>query len=306
MRKPIQCSLAAGILLVAGVIWLGPVFLPPPVPAPSPPPSESNLPSAAVRPAREKDHVPIPPHAHIRVGGPAPVNAIAETVRHPGNASASAPEFGHSAPGNVPAAPQGRHTLPSADSAPADLWSREPGGLRGVRSATFRLPAELVPNAYTPPEQQTPPNPGNSPSLLRLQEMAQEEKTTEYFLSEPAPEVEQLIHELSPGKVEVGFLIRLPEDLPEFPNALILSQRIPPGWHLTAADPLAESWRERDRVLKWLFMDGDVREQLVTCLLERGPDGAADLEIDAWFNYRLADGSFVEGRPYLETRVESP
>lgn len=112
-------------------------------------------------------------------------------------------------------------------------------------------------------------------------------------------------------QLQVSFAMLLDQD--EFqvkPNGLIVAQQIPPGWHVVDAVPPIEAVDEENRIVKWLFVGDDVRDNTIYSMSMRADEGAVDDwdETRAWFTYRRPDGQAVEVAtvPHPDSAIQTP
>ena len=291
--RPVHCKRMIWFSAVAGLLvlfeWRGGVRPSPLPPVPSLPQearqtegSVLSIPETAGQPARqaasgENSARPRTPPIH-------PVSESAST------ASTPFPEAMEPAP--PPNRTSGPGRPPSADP-PHRSVGVHAGTAPPPQISTISLRDRRVENSLSAPA-------GRTASAPREREPDPSTSTpippVEISAVPPPPEVEQISRHIQSDILEVGFLISLPvEDAP--PNAIILTQRIPDGWRMQAAEPLAETWNNGDRTVKWLFIGTEVKNRLVTALLVREDPAALPELPEAWYSYRLPDGSFQESTP---------
>lgn len=124
----------------------------------------------------------------------------------------------------------------------------------------------------------------------------------------PAATLTQATLQAVPGTLEVGLVVALDPALEAPPNAMIVTQEVPPGWKLENADPAIESFDARTRTAKWLFMGADVRDRVVTAVLVREAETAVDAREAArsTLRYRLPNGSFHDAAPARRISIPAP
>jgi len=121
--------------------------------------------------------------------------------------------------------------------------------------------------------------------------------------------VVQIARQWRDDVLQVSFALLLDAESPEpRPNGVIISQEIPDGWEVVEAKPAVQSVDERNRIVKWLFVDQAVTNNSVYTLSMRVPGrDEGDWNVaQAWYSYRRPDGRFMEAAaiPYRDNDAQ--
>ena len=125
---------------------------------------------------------------------------------------------------------------------------------------------------------------------------------------ESAADFVETTMQAEPDVLEVGLIVNFDSESHSPPNAFVIGQELPRGWKIAGSDPAVSLWDSQSRTAKWLFMGKDVSNRVITVVLSRESETAADPRLTgrSWLRYRLPDGSYYDTPPDRRVTMASP